>query len=115
MRRETFSNIQFLNRNVASNEKFASQGVDIEFSSVIAHQMLELIRCNEIADLFIDFPHHAFQIGLALFAVAAKKANLSWLCDARGFITLLKQETTLGVDHDGASNLAVSRLNHGSA
>src|SRR5262249_49167488 len=99
------------------NEKFAAHAVavDIEFSSVIAHQMLEPIRCNEIADLFIDFPHHAFQIGLADFAVTTEKTDLTWLCDARSLITLLKQETTSGVDHDGASHLAVSRLNHGSA
>jgi hypothetical protein len=43
-----------------------------------------------------------------LFAVTAKKANLPWLCDARSLITLLQQKPTLGVDHDGASNLAVS-------
>jgi hypothetical protein len=47
--------------------------------------------------------------------VAAKKANLPWLGDAGSLITLLKQKPTSGVDHDGASHLAVSRLDHGSA
>jgi hypothetical protein len=105
-----FGHDQCVNRDIASDEDFASDStvLTINFSAIIAHQVIEPIRCYEIADLFVYFSHHALQIRFVMLAMTAKKTNLTWLENAGDIIALLKQKTTSGVDYYCASNFTVS-------
>jgi hypothetical protein len=55
----------------------------------------------------VHLPHGAFQKCFLAFPVAAEETHLARVYDANNIVAVLKQETTAGVDNNGASDLAM--------
>ena len=88
-------------RDIARDEHFAGYRTSIRVDIVVARQVLELYRRDEVADLLVHFPDNALEESFIAFAMATEQPDLAGETDAGDVLALLKEDAVLPVDQDG--------------